>query len=174
MIFRALYEQGLADKLADLEGVRSVEYGIYRPHKHQAAQAHGMFGSLFPDRPDVPAFKVSMGVGRKSKRDATLPSDVAEQVVGFADQAEQFFDSLTVSGRSKTLKSEAGNPKTVELNLLSQRLHIPDDIARDPQNRSIVAVDAAREAMKLARKLLDKDGKLADAVEARILYDKQP
>lgn len=172
--FRALYEQGLAQQLADLEGVRSVEYGIYRPHKHQVAQAHGMFGSLLPNRPDVPAFRVSMGMGRKSKRDATLPPDVVEQVVGFADQAEQFFDSLTVSGRSKTLRTEAGNPKTVELNLLSQRLHFPHDIARDAENRSTVASGAARTAMTHVRKLLDRDGKLADAVEARVLYDLQP
>src|SRR4051794_16411061 len=48
VVFRALYEQGLADQLADLDGVRTVEYGIYRPHKVQQARSQGLFGSLLP------------------------------------------------------------------------------------------------------------------------------
>lgn len=48
VIFRALYEQGVADQLADLDGVRTVEYGIYRPHKKQQAHNQGLFGSATP------------------------------------------------------------------------------------------------------------------------------
>jgi hypothetical protein len=171
VIFRALYEQGLADQLADLEGLRSVEYGIYRPHKLHAARSNGMFGPLLPAQDDVPSFKVTLGMGRKSKRDATLPSEISEQVVGLADSAEQFFDSLTITGRSKTLKTEAGNPMTVSINLLSQRLFVPDDLPRDAENSSTVDAKAARRAMIDARKALGS--KLSDAVDARLAFDEE-
>lgn len=173
VIFRALYEQGLAEQLADLEGIRTVEYGIYRPHKKQQAQSQGLFGSLLPNRPDVPAFRVSMGMGRKSKRDAYLPPDLADEVIGMADKAEQYFDSLVVRGRSKTEKTVAGNPKTVEVNLLSRRLHIVADLPRDAKNRSAVDQGATFRALISARKQLEQDDKIADAVEARILLDQQ-
>lgn len=174
VIFRALYEQGLAEQIADLDGVRSVEYGIYRPHKHHAAQARGMFGPLLPAQVEVPAFRVSMGMGRKSKRDATLPPEVTNQVIGMADQAEEFFDALTISGRSKTQKTAAGNPKMIELNLLSQRLHVAADVGREPNNPAAITANAARFQIVAARQTLDADDKIVDAVEARLLYDQQP
>ena len=174
MIFRALYEQGLADQFADLDGVRTVEYGIYRPHKAQQARSQGLFGSLLPNRPDVPSFRVSMGMGRKGKRDAYLPPDLADEIVGLADKAEQFFDSLVIRGKSRTQKTDAGNPKTVDVNLLSRRLHVPADLPRDPDNRSAVDQDAAFKALVDARTQLDADDKIEDAVKARILLDQQP
>lgn len=115
-----------------------------------------------------------MGMGRKSKRDAYLPPDVADEVVGLADKAEQFFDALVIRGKSKTQKTAAGNPQTVEVNLLSRRLHVTADLPRDSNNRSAVEQDAAFDALADARSQLDADHKIADAVEARILLDQQP
>lgn len=173
VLFRALYEQGLADQLSDLEGVRSVEYGIYRPSKLQNARAEGLFGSLLPDRDAVPSFRVSLGMGRKSKRDAYLPPDLADEVVQLTDRAEQLFDSLVISGKSKTRKTSAGNPQTVSVNLLSQRLHVVADLPRDPDNRSAVEESAAFDALVNARAELDADDKITDAEEARVLLDQQ-
>lgn len=174
VIFRALYEQGLEDQLSDLEGVRAVEYGIHRPHKRQQAEKTGLFGTLLPARPDVPSFRVSMSMGRKSKRDAYLPSDVVDDVIGLADTAEQFFDALVVRGHSKTEKTAAGGPKLVTINLLSKRLHVPADLPRDSENRSTVEQRAALDALLEAREQLDAENKIADAVEARLLLDQQP
>jgi hypothetical protein len=171
VVFRALYEQGLAEQLADLEGIRTVEYGIYRPQKMQQARSQGLFETLLPDRPDVPSLRVSLGMGRKSKRDAYLPPDLADEVVRLADNAEQFFDSLTIRGKSKTRTTAAGNPQTVTLNLLSCRLHVTTELPRDTAIRSAVAADAAFQALVDARRSLDADGKIEHAVEARFLID---
>jgi hypothetical protein len=60
-----------------------------------------------------------------------LTSEVADEVYQMVDKAGQFFDSLKIRGKSKSVKTEAGRPKIVEVNLLSHRLHMVDDLPRD-------------------------------------------
>lgn len=172
VVFRALYEQGLSEQLDDLEGIRGVAFGIYSPHKKQAAS--GMVESLLPRlAPKVPAVRVSLGMSRRSPRDAYLPPELADEVFELADKAEQFFDALKIRGRSKTVKTPAGKPKTVEVNLLSQRLHVPVEVPRDAENLSVPDRKQVFRALSRAHRELQASGKLAAAVEARILLDEQ-
>jgi len=172
VMFRALYEQGLADQLEDLAGVRGVEFAIHNPHKVQTAE--GMVGSLIGHlAPRAPSIRVRLGMGRRGPRDAYLDPEIAEKVHDFADKAEQFFDSLVIRGTSKTTKTEAGRPKTVEINLLSHRLSVEEQLPRDSDNPSVPDETALFRAVTRARNQLNGRGALAKAVEARILLDQQ-
>jgi hypothetical protein len=125
VVFRALYEQELKQQLEDLQGYRTVEYGIHSPHKKIALSANGMVGNLLPRMwQRIPSFRVRVGMGRKGRRDAYLPDDLHDEVLKMSDAAEEFFDSLVISGPSKTLKTPAGGPQKVDVNLLSQRLRL--------------------------------------------------
>lgn len=170
--FRALYEQGLTDQLEDLVGVRGVEFAIHSPHKTQTAE--GMFGSLIPRlAPKAPSIRVSLGMGRRGPRDAYLDPEIAETVHDLADKAEQFFDSLKIRGKSKTITTEAGRPATVEVNLLSHRLSVDEQVPRDGDNPSVPEPKALFKAVTRARNRLQDSGALAKAVEARVLLDQQ-
>jgi hypothetical protein len=168
--FRALYEQGLANQLSDLEGLRGLDFAIHNPHKLQ--NATGMLGSLIPQvSSKVPSIQVSVGMGRRGPRDAYLPDDIAKDVHEIADKAEQLFDTLKIKGKSKTEKTPAGKPKTVELNLLSHRLHVVRELPRDKDNPGIPDQAAVFGALSSAHDELRTTEALEKAVEARLLLD---
>jgi hypothetical protein len=93
---------------------------------------------------------------------------LSDEILQIADKAEQFFDSLVVSGKSKTETTPAGNPKTVTVNLLSQRLQVQVSVERDPEGGNVPDADAIYKALIDARQQLDKDRTLAKAVEGRL------
>lgn len=170
--FRSLYEQGLADQLEDLDGVRAVDVAIHSPHKAQ--NASGLIGSVIAQlRPKAPAIRVSLGMGRRGPRDAYLDPEIADAVHEVADKAEQLFDTLRIRGKSKTVKTEAGNPKTVEINLLSHRLQVAVELQRDVANPAVPDRKALFKAVTSARKELQDSGALKAAEEARTLLDQQ-
>lgn len=173
VVFRALYEQGLKEELADLDHYRSFEYGIHDPHK-KSEMGTGMVGSLLPQiAQNVPSLRVSMSMGRRSPRDAYLPTEVADDVIAMSDVAEQFFDRMVISGPSKTKKQPNGKPKQVSVNLLSQRLLASSEIARQSDASNLPDRIATFDALRQARKRLDADGKINAAQEARIFLDKK-
>lgn len=174
VMFRALYEQGLKEQLADLAGYRSFEYGIHDPHKKAAIDSSGMAGSILPKLwQRVPSIRTKIGMSRRGRRDAYLPPDIANEVIGMTDAAEQFFDALIVRGPSKTQKTQKGNPKQVEVNLLSQRLRVSEEITRDPSGGNLPERSAVFTALRHARRELDKTGKLEAAQEARIVLEQK-
>jgi hypothetical protein len=92
-------------------------------------------------------------------------------VLRAVENAEQFFDTVAISGRSKTQTTPAGNPKTVRLNLLKHRIQLAMDIARSPKGGNLPDADSVYEALIDARKTIDKNGRLSKAVEARTILD---
>jgi hypothetical protein len=173
VVFRALYEQGLADQLQDLDGIRGLEVGIHSPHKSQVTDT-GLVGGLISKLSSkVPALHVKMGMGRRGPRDAYVDPEIADLVYEISDKAEQLFDSFVVKGKSKTIKTPAGNPKTVSINMLSQRLSLDTELTRDARNPSTPDEKALFKAITRARKELQDSGALAAAVEARMLLDAQ-
>jgi hypothetical protein len=168
--FRPLFEQGTADRLRDLDGIRGVEFSIHEPHKIQRARARGMLGSVLPQR-HFPSIYVSAGMSRKEPEDAYLDDELAEEIFALADEAEQFFDRLMIKGRSNTEKTATGKKKTVEVNLLSERLQIEDSLEEARQNPSMPAQEAVFSALDSARHELQRGSKLAAAVEARLALD---
>jgi hypothetical protein len=173
MTIRALYEQGLVEQLEDLIGIRGLEIGIHNPHKAQGAGA-GMVESLLPSfAKKVPSLRVSMGMGRKGPRDAYLDPEVADLVYEISDKAEQLFDSLKVSGKSKTIKTPKGEPKTITVNMLSQRLCIEADLPREVDNPGLPEEDELFKAVTRAKRELQESGALEAAVEARMVLDQQ-
>lgn len=174
IMFRALYEQGLKERLEDLAGYRSFEYGIHDPHKKAAISSSGMAGSILPKLwQQIPSMRVKIGMSRRGRRDAYLPPEIADEVIGMADAAEQFFDALIIRGASKTQKTEKGHPKQVEVNLLSQRLRVDREVTRDPGGGNLPERIAVFGALRKARRELDAAGKLEAAQEARIVLEQQ-
>jgi hypothetical protein len=173
VVFRALYEQGLADQLKDLDGLRGLEVGIHTPHKAQSI-GNGMVENLLPKlAKKVPSLRVSLGMGRRGPRDAYIDPEVAQLVYEVSDKAEQFFDSFKVSGKSKTVKTPKGQPKTVTINMLSQRLNVEAELPRDGQNPSIPEEVALFKAITKANRELRDSGALAAAEEARLVLEQQ-
>jgi hypothetical protein len=172
--FRALYEQGLKEQLEDIDGLRSFEYGIHDPHKKAELGASGMVGNLLPKMwQKVPSMRVKMGMGRRGRRDAYLPPDLADDVLKITDSAEQFFDALIFRGPSKTLKQPNGRPKPIEVNLLSKRLRVEANVERDAGGGNLPDRQAVFAELRKARKALDKAGKIDAAQEARIVLDQK-
>lgn len=173
IVFRALYERDLKARLEDLRGARGIEYSIHDPHKRAAlARQNGMFASLLPTVSQrVPTVRVAIGMGRKGPRDAYLPDELHDQVIEMADHAEEFFDSLIIGGHSKSEVSASGKPKSVKINLLSERLQIDADLPRSADMPNLPERKAVYRALRAARQQLDQSGRLQDAVEARMVLD---
>jgi hypothetical protein len=173
VLFRALYEQGLADQLADLKGIRGLEIGIHSPHKAQSTN-DGMVGSLLPRlAKKVPSMRISFGMGLKGPRNAYIDPEIAELVYEVSDKAEQLFDSFKVKGQSKTIKTPKGAAKTITVNMLSQRLCVEVDLPRSTDNPSVPEQADLFKAITRGKRELDENGALAAAVEARLVLDQQ-
>jgi hypothetical protein len=173
VIFRPLYDPNLKTQLEDIEGFRRFEYGIHTPSKVQHARNAGFLSDLFPGAfgEKVPSVRVELGMSRQSPRDAYLDEELSDAMLRALENAEQFFDTVAISGRSKTQKTPAGNPKTVRLNLLKHRIQLGMDIARSPNGGNLPDADSVYEALIDARKTIDKNGRLSKAVEARAILD---
>jgi hypothetical protein len=165
LIFRPLYEQDLAERLKDLEGMRRVEYGIHTPAKVQQANASNFLGSLIPQAfgDKAPSINVALGMSRSSPRDAYLDDSVAESIYAAVDKAEQFFDTLAISGRSKK------TGKTERINLLSQRIQVQREILRASAGGNLPDPDAVFEVLVGARKQVK--ARLDKAVEGRAVLE---
>ncbi len=170
VIFRPLYNQGTADRLKDLEGIRGVDFAIHESHKIVQARKSGMLRSLIPRR-KFPSISVAVGMSRKEPKDSYIEPDVEEELLGLADDAEQFFDRLIVRGLSKTEKTATGKKKSVKVNLLSERLHVERNLESDTVNPSLPDQARVFTALASARSGLDQTGALEDAVEARLSLD---
>jgi hypothetical protein len=172
VLFRSLYQPDLAERLADLEGLRGFEFGIYDPRKVQAARQTGL-SSLIPQAfgPRIPSFRVSAGVGRRGGQDARLDEEISDEVLRLAARADEFFDSLKLSGKSKSLKTPAGQPKTVQINLLSERLQVEHKFAAAEGGGNIPNRATVVSGFVAVRKQLGDT--LEKAVEARLSIEGQ-
>jgi hypothetical protein len=170
VVFRPLFAQETAARLKDLEGIRGVDFAIHEPQKVAQAGKRGMLRSLLPSR-KFPSIQVAAGMSRREPRDAYFEPDVEEELFGLADSAEQFFDRLVIRGLSKTEKTPTGQKKSVEVNLLSERLHVVASLEDDPENVSLPVRDLVFDEIDRARRQLDRGGKLAAAAEARLALD---
>jgi hypothetical protein len=170
VVFRPLYNQGTVDRLKDLDGIRGVDFAIHEPHKIVQARKRGMLRSLIPSR-KFPSIRVAAGMSRKEPKDSYLDPEVEEELLTLADDAEQFFDRLIVRGLSKTERTATGQKKSVTINLLSERLHIEQSLKNDPLNPNLPGQSQVFAALSSARKTVEENGDLENAVEARLSYD---
>jgi hypothetical protein len=63
VVFRPLYNQGAANRIKDLDGIRGVDFAIHDPHKIVQARKRGMLRSILPSR-KFPSIRVSAGIDR--------------------------------------------------------------------------------------------------------------
>jgi hypothetical protein len=171
--FRPLYDPDAAAELEDIKGLRRVEYGIHTPSKVLASTGSDFLGKLFPSAfgASVPSIKVSLGMSRKSPRDAYIDEDLSETVLKAVEQAEELFDTLVIAGTSKSQKTPSGNPKTVRVNLLNHRIQTTRDILRADAGGNLPNPEVVYETLIEARATIDKDGRLAKAVEGRTVLE---
>ncbi len=168
--FVSLYDPTVIDQLDDLETIRGFEYGIYDHNRFTHTADTGLLETFFPRAP-APSISVRLGMSRKSPRDAQLDPEVTEAMLQAATKAEDLLDSLYVSGRSKTRKTPAGNPKTVTLNLLSHRLQVSRDVRRAPEGGNLAARPEVYQALRDAKRELQDAGTLQRAATAAALFD---
>jgi hypothetical protein len=168
--FRPLYRQGTAERLRDLDGIRGVDFSIHDPHKIEQARKRGMIRSVLPQR-KFPSVHVTAGMSRKEPRDAYIDDELASELFEIADSAEQYFDRITIRGLSKTERTPKGQKKTVEINLLSERLQREATLDPEPENPSLPERTGVFSALGAARQALDATGELQDAAEARLSLD---
>ncbi|MCW3064745.1 MAG: hypothetical protein JWN32_1917 [Solirubrobacterales bacterium] len=168
--FTALYDPTVLDQLDDLEGVRAVTYGIHSHEKVETARQAGLLEAYAPPRfnpSTTPSLTVTLGISRNGPRDQFLDPDVSDEILGMAERAEQLFDALRVRGRSRTLKTPSGKPKTVELNLLSQRVQVQAELPRAPEGGNLAARPQVYGALRDAKR--DLADVLQGAVDAALL-----
>jgi hypothetical protein len=168
--FRPLYDQGTAERLKDLDGIRGVDFAIHEPHKIAEARKRGMLRSVLPQR-KFPSIHVSAGMSRKQPHDAYIEDELAQELFEIADSAEEFFDRITIRGLSKTEKTKTGKKASVDINLLSERLQLERAIDSDSENPSLPDLAKAFAALMAARQHFDQTGELQAAVEARLALD---
>lgn len=166
VMFRPLFDPSLRERLDDLRGWRGVDIAIHDPEKRQAAKRLGLLGGLLSTK--VPTFHITMGMGRKGPRDAYLDPEVADQLLGEIDHAEELFDGLIIRGHSKTEKTKAGNPKLIEINLLTERLHEVANLTADTSATNLPDAAETVEELTRVRRKMDNDGRLGKALEARM------
>jgi hypothetical protein len=113
VIFRPLYDPDLADLLKDIEGFRRVEYGIHTPSKVQQAKSSNFLGDLFPAAfgKKVPSIRVSLGMSRKSPRDAYIDDSVSDAVLTTIEHAEQFLRHAAHRGQEQDAEDPDGQPE---------------------------------------------------------------
>jgi hypothetical protein len=169
VLFRRLYHPSVADQLDDLDGWRSVDFTIHDEYKQHRATAKGLFSKLgASELPQVPSIRVSIGMGRKGPGDAYLPEHLVDQFLRMTDQADEFFDSLVIRGKSKTKKTRTGRPRTVEINMLSQRLQVPAELTADSRATNLPARQSVWSGFTKAHDELKEAGTLARALEMRL------
>lgn len=168
--FRPLYKQDAAARLNDLDGIRGVDFAIHDSHKMTEARKSGMIGSLLPKK-KFPSISVSAGMSRKDPQDAYIDDELAAELFEVSDRAEQLFDRITIRGHSKTARTKTDKKKTVEVNLLSERLQVEKTLDSDTDNPSLPAQSQVLKALDSAKRSFAQSGELQDAAEARLGLD---
>lgn len=165
VLFRRLYHPSLAEQLEDLQGWRGIDFSIHDPHKLERASGLNLFSRL--STPRVPSIRVSLGMGRKGPRDAYLEPGLVEELLGVADRADEFFDTLVIRGHSRTQLDHRLRPRLITVNVLNERLLVEAHLKRDDEARNLPTQAAAFSAFDGERDRLRSEGLLERAVEAR-------
>jgi hypothetical protein len=161
--FFALYDRELLDYVKSLEGLTAVEFSITSSEKAQRAMdsQKGVFAGLISARRGLEEIsfgtRISVGRSRGRRLDPQLQADVLD----LADKAEDYFDSLRVTGIDPDTK------KSVEVNLLQTRLHMPVDLPRARGGGNAPSPARCFSELDAAKRKLGKR-KLEEALRARV------
>jgi hypothetical protein len=121
--FLALYDRDLLAYVKSLDGLTAVEFSITSTDKAQRAvdSNKGVFAGLVSARRGLEeiSFGTRISVGRT--KDRRLDTQLQEDVLDLADKADQYFDSLRVTG------IDPATGTSITINLLQTRIHIPVD-----------------------------------------------
>jgi hypothetical protein len=160
--FVALYDRELIDYVKSLDGLTAVEFSITNSDKAQRAadSQKGVFAGLLSARRGLEeiSFGTRISVGRS--RDRRLDSQLEAEVLELAEEADQYFDSLRVTGIDPDTK------KSVEVNLLQTRLHVPVDLPRVRSGGDAPSASRCFAELDKAKRSIGKR-KLEEALRAR-------
>ncbi|MFE1907422.1 hypothetical protein ACFW96_27670 [Streptomyces gardneri] len=165
--FDALYREDMLEKLTAMKGqMRSVEVAMTR--QHGESSGGGVFGTLVPENfgQKAPSVRFTLGMGRYGPRDMYLDEETEEQVFALAEQADDFVSNMIIRGRNHS----SGRVETV--NLLHERLQLA---AEFPSSASVSSMPDPRDvflALDTAYKELQRDGKIASAVQGQKMRGK--
>ena len=124
--FIALYDREQINYVKSLDGLTAVEFSITSSDKAKRAadSRKGVFAGLRSARQgqDEISFGTRISVGKK--RDRRLDSQLQREVIELAEQADEYFDSLRVTGIDPDTK------QSVTINMLQTRVHVPIDLPR--------------------------------------------
>jgi hypothetical protein len=160
--FIALYDREQIDYLKSLDGLTAVEFSVTSSDKAKRAadSQKGVFAGLLSarQRQDEISFGTRISVGKKRGRrlDAQLQSEVLE----LAERADEYFDSLRVTGIDPETK------ESVTVNVLQTRLHVPVDLPRARGGGNAPSTTRCFSELGKAKATLGKQ-KLDEALRAR-------
>lgn len=156
--FLALYDRELIKYVRSLKGLTAVEFSISNSEKGQRAadSEKGIFEGLLSARKRTPesvsfAQRISTG-GRKGQ---TLDDEFQEDILELADRADDYFDSLRVTGIDPHTK------KSVTINVLQTRIHAEAEMPRakgggDAPNPRTCFSELEKAKAKIGKKKLEE------------------
>lgn len=160
--FIALYDREQIDYVKSLDGLTAIEFSVTSSDKAKRAadSKKGVFAGLLSARrqQDEISFGTRISVGKKRGR--RLDRQLQEEVLELAEQADEYFDSLRVTG------VDPNTEESVTVNLLQTRLHVPVDLPRARGGGDAPSPTRCFSELDKAKTKLGKQ-KLEEALRAR-------
>jgi hypothetical protein len=156
--FFALYDRELIKYLRSLKGLTAIEFSITNSDKGQRAAdtQKGIFEGLLSARKRTPE-SVSFGqrISTGGRKGQTLDEEFEEDILELAERADDYFDSLHVTGIDPQTK------KSVTINVLQTRLHVEVEMPRaqgggDAPNPKTCFSELDKAKTKLGKKKLEE------------------
>lgn len=155
--FISLYDRELIDYVRSLDGLTAVEFSVTNSDKAKRAadSKKGVFAGLLSarQRQDEISFGTRISVGKKRGR--RLDPQLEEEILELAEQADEYFDSLRVTGIDPKTK------QSVTVNLLQTRLHVSVELPRakgggDAPNATTCFLELDKAKAKIGKQKLDE------------------
>jgi hypothetical protein len=165
--FIALFDRTLVQRLTNLRSIRRVDIGVENSVKrqhHLNEKKDPLFGLLAAVRDvDHVAIEATLKVNARGKgaRDRALPTELADDLLQRATEAEAAYDTFRITGKTKQGKRET-------IDLIRERLHVQVDLPRAPQGGHLPDADATFSAIISARTHLESTGALHEAARGTL------
>jgi hypothetical protein len=159
--FFPLYDRSLIDLLEGLDEIKAVELKIQLSRAEQLEQAGqgGLFAGLIDVGREADAAVISTRISVGMSRRNFLSPSVRQEVLGLAQNAEEFLDSLQITGIREG--------HTVYIDLLRRRLDSTQSVRRSRQLGNAPDPDVMYDAIIQARRELEAANRLQRAVRLR-------
>ena len=167
VVFEALFDRSLVQRLRQLTGIRAVELRIRNSRAIQNLQDAqlGPIASLYRryrGQPQEVVLSETIKVVPRGKgaRRAVLATLPVADVIAMSAQADEIYDTFRVTGVTE-------NGRVEHIDLINERLHVVKSIVRSRRGGNYTDDAATFAALAAARDELDADGRLQQAATSQ-------